>query len=51
MVRKRKRLRKRIRIRQLSGSWIRILGTLNRGIADGILQLRTVGVSMARSPN
>lgn len=49
MVRKKKR--KRVRIRQLCGSWIMILGTLNREIADGILQLKTVGTSMSRSPN
>lgn len=49
MVRKEKR--KRVRIRQLCGSWIMILGTLNRKIVDGILQPKIVGTSMARSPN
>lgn len=51
MIRKRKRVRKCGRNRQLSGGWTRALGFLYRRVVDDFLRINTFGASMARSPN
>lgn len=49
MIRKRKR--KRGKIKMVCAGWIRDLGFCSDKITNGFLRGKTLGTSMARSPN